>query len=72
MQGHGYFLSGPGEIRTETYSWRVPDSLEEQVYLRATLWYRRMADSQAEILGIEKRPHLLVSQDEKLVRITGK
>jgi len=63
----------PGEIRTETYSWRVPDSLgQEQVYLRATLWYRRMADSHAEILGIEKRPHLLVSQDEKLVRITGK
>jgi hypothetical protein len=63
----------PGETRTETYSWNVPEYLAgRQVRLRATLWYRRMADSHAEILGIEKRPHLLVSQDEKLVQIARK
>jgi len=63
----------PGETRTEVYSWNVPDYLAgKEVHLRATLWYRRMADSHAGILGIDKRPHLLVSQDQKRVRITGK
>lgn len=62
----------PGETRTENYSWEVPQNFAgKQVYLRATLWYRRMADSHAELLGIDKRPHLLVSQDEKIVQITA-
>jgi len=63
----------PGETRTETYSWNVPDYLEEKhVHLRATLWYRRVAGSPAEILGVEKRPHLFVWQDEKRIRIVTK
>jgi len=62
----------PGETRTEKYFWKVPQDLAgKQVYLRATLWYRRMADSHAEVLGIDKRPHLLVSQDEKIVQIAA-
>ncbi len=63
----------PGETRVEKYSWQVPEHLAgQEVRLRATLKYRRVADSHAAIMGIEKRPHLLVSQDEKVVRITGR
>ncbi len=62
----------PGETRIEKYSWQVPEGLAgQEVHLKATLWYRRMADSHAEILGIEKRPHLLVSQDVRRIRLTG-
>jgi hypothetical protein len=60
----------PGETRTERYNWEVPRNLAGQdVYLQATLWFRRMADSHADILGIERRPHLLVSEDERLVSV---
>ncbi len=34
----------PGETRVERYNWEVPSSLAgREVYLRATLWFRRMA-----------------------------
>lgn len=60
----------PEETRVEKYNWTVPAKLSgRQVKLRASLWYRRMADSHAEILGIQKRPHLLVSRDERTVKI---
>ncbi|UCD49279.1 MAG: hypothetical protein JSW27_17320 [Phycisphaerales bacterium] len=63
----------PGETRVEKYSWQVPRQWAGRaVRLRATLKYRRMADSHATIMGIEKRPHLLVSQDEKVVRIAAR
>jgi hypothetical protein len=62
----------PGETRRERYDWKVPSSLAGQdVYLKASLWYRRTADSHAEHLGIDKRPHLLVSQDERRIRVVG-
>jgi hypothetical protein len=60
----------PEETRVENYTWAVPaDMTGKQVRLRASLWYRRMADSHAELLGIKKRPHLLVSRDEKTVQV---
>ncbi|MBP8909872.1 MAG: hypothetical protein KBI32_00030 [Phycisphaerae bacterium] len=60
----------PEETRTEKYRWIVPADLAgKEVYLKASLWYRRMADSHAEHLGIDKRPHLLVSQDEKKITV---
>ncbi|MBM4028075.1 MAG: hypothetical protein FJ280_22175 [Planctomycetes bacterium] len=62
----------PGETRRERYTWNVPArQAGTEVCLRATLWYRRMADSHAEHLGIDKRPHLLVSPDEKRIQIVG-
>ena len=62
----------PGETRVEKYAWQVPPDLAgRQVHLKATLWYRRMADSHAEILDIEKRPHLLVSEDARRIQIMG-
>lgn len=63
----------PDETRTEHYIWNVPDYLAgETVHLKATLWYRRMADSHAEILGIDKRPHLLVSEDTRRIEVTAR
>ena len=60
----------PEETRREKYTWNVPAELAgKDVYLRASLWYRRMTDAHAEHLGIDKRPHLLVSQDERRIRI---
>jgi hypothetical protein len=62
----------PGETRRERYSWTVPAGWAgKEVYLKASLWYRRMADSHAEHLGIDKRPHLLVSQDERRIKVVG-
>lgn len=61
----------PDETRVETYTWTVPEFLAgREVRLKATLRYRRMADSHAEILGIKKRPHLLVSEETRRIRIT--
>jgi hypothetical protein len=60
----------PDETRVENYTWTVPAFLSgREVQLKATLWYRRMADSHADILGIDKRPHLLVSEEIKRVRV---
>jgi hypothetical protein len=60
----------PEETRVENYTWPVHKDLAgQQVKLCASLWYRRMADSHAELLGIQKRPHLLVSRDEKTVDV---
>jgi hypothetical protein len=63
----------PGETRGERYNWTVPARLAgQEVHLKASLWYRRMADSHAEHLGIDKRPHLLVSQDERRIKIVSR
>jgi len=60
----------PGETRLEKYRWNIPSEWAgREVYLKATLWYRRMADSHADHLGIDKRPHLLVSQDERRIQV---
>ena len=60
----------PGETRVETYSWTVPQDLAgKRVFLKARLWFRRMTDSHADYLGIDRRPHILVSEDEKPVKI---
>ena len=60
----------PEETREEHYAWSVPSGLSgRDVYLKASLWYRRMADSHAEHLDIDRRPHLLVSQDERRITV---
>ena len=60
----------PGETRTEKYGWKVPADLGgRKVTLKAQLWFRRMADSHADYLGIARRPHILVSEDVKPVTI---
>lgn len=59
----------PLEIREEQYEWEVPEDIkEEEVLLRAVLSYRRMPDSFADYLKIDRRPVIEVSRDE--VRMT--
>ena len=61
----------PLEIREEKYNWQVPSDIsEEAVYLRVVLNYRRMTDSFADYLKIDRRPVIEVSRDE--VRLTVK
>ena len=61
-----------GTTRKEMYRWTAPSNLSgQEVYLKASLWHRRMPDSHAEHLGIDERPHLLVSQDERRIKIVG-
>ena len=60
----------PLEKRLEHYTWAIPAHLAgETVILRAVLYYRRMADSHADYLGIERRPTLEVGRDEVRLRI---
>ena len=60
----------PLEIREENYVWRVPQNIsDESVSLRAVLNYRRMPDSYADFLKIDRRPVLEVSRDEVKIMI---
>ncbi|MBN1417197.1 MAG: hypothetical protein JXP34_00380, partial [Planctomycetes bacterium] len=62
----------PGETRVERFAWAVPeDAAGKRLYLKASLWYRRMPDSYAEFLGIAKRPHILVAEDERPVAVVA-
>lgn len=55
----------PLEEREEVYEWQVPsDFYEGKIYLRAILNYRRMPDSFADYLKIDRRPVIEVSRDE--------
>jgi len=54
----------PLEEREENYFWVVPEDLtEEELFLTAVLCYRRMPDSLADFLNIQRRPVLKVSKD---------
>ncbi len=54
----------PLEKRYEEYIWTVPDDLDEkEINLTAVLNYKRMPDSMADYLGIQRRPVLEVSRD---------
>jgi len=59
----------PLEIRKENYSFNVPENLPEEVYLQATLNYRRMPDSFADFLEIERRPVIQVARDLRRMKI---
>ncbi|MCK4966645.1 ammonia-forming cytochrome c nitrite reductase subunit c552 [bacterium] len=61
----------PLEIREEKYEWKVSvDIKKDEVFLRAVLNYRRMTDSFADYLKIDRRPVIEISRDE--VRMTVK
>ncbi len=60
----------PNEEREEHYVWSVPSSLRnDAVYLRAVLNYRRMPDSFADFLRIDRRPVIEVSKDEMKLNV---
>ncbi|NLO02255.1 MAG: hypothetical protein GX126_08065, partial [Bacteroidales bacterium] len=53
----------PLKVRTEKYRFIIPDQIEEFVYLQAKLNYRRMPDSLADNLKIERRPVIQVAKE---------
>ncbi len=59
---------GPLEVRTENYSFTVPQNLPDEVYLQAMLNYRRMPDSLADFFGIERRPVIQVAKDVRRIK----
>ena len=60
----------PLETKTEHFSWTVPEKLKgRSCTLRALLSYRRMPDSYADYLGIQRRPILEVGRDEVRIEI---
>jgi len=59
----------PLEIRNEKYSFTVPSNLEGEVFLQAKLNYRRMPDSFADFLEIERRPVIQVAKDLRRLKI---
>lgn len=59
----------PLEIRTENYSFTVPNNLDKEVFLQAKLSYRRMPDSFADFLEIDRRPVIQVAKDLRKLKI---
>jgi len=59
----------PLEIRNEKYSFTVPSNLPDEIYLQAKLNYRRMPDSFADFLEIDRRPVIQVAKDVRRLRI---
>jgi hypothetical protein len=53
----------PLEVRTEKYIFTMPEDPEGEVYLKAELNYKRMPDSFADYLGIDRRPVIRVAED---------
>jgi hypothetical protein len=61
----------PLEERFEEYIWEVPEYIDaDKIVLTAVLSYRRMPDSLADFLGIDRRPTVEVSRDEKVLEVT--
>ncbi|MCG6185954.1 multiheme c-type cytochrome [Maribellus maritimus] len=59
----------PLEIRKEKYSFKIPENLEGEVFLQAKLNYRRMPDSFADFLKIDRRPVIQVAKDLRKLKI---
>ena len=62
----------PLEIREENYTWKVPDTIAgNEVYLKAVLNYKRMPDSFADYLKIDRRPAIEVCRDKIKLIVKG-
>jgi len=60
----------PLEERMERYSFTIPNDLPQgEYYLTAVLNYRRMPDSYADYLKVERRPVIEVSRDTRKITI---
>lgn len=60
---------GPQEIRTEKYIFTMPEIMGDEIYLQAKLNYRRMPDSFADYLNIDRRPVIHVAEDIRKINI---
>lgn len=59
----------PLEIRQENYSFTVPTGIDGEVFLQAKLNYRRMPDSLADFLEIDRRPVIQVAKDIRILSV---
>lgn len=59
----------PKEPRSENYSWIIPAGATGSVSISADLNYRRMPDSMADFLGIDRRPIIKVSSASAVVSL---
>ncbi|MDD4108295.1 MAG: multiheme c-type cytochrome [Prolixibacteraceae bacterium] len=59
----------PLEVREENYNFIIPDNLRGELYLQAKMNYRRMPDSLADYLGIDRRPVIQVAKDIRKIKI---
>ncbi len=59
----------PLEIRTENYSFTIPDNLSGELFLQAKMNYRRMPDSFADFLKIDRRPVIQVAKEVREITI---
>jgi len=59
----------PNEERKERFVWTVPDDISGSIYLQAVLNYRRMPDSFADYLKIDRRPVIKVSSDKMKLNV---
>lgn len=59
----------PLEIRNEKYSFKVPGNLKGEVFIQAKLNYRRMPDSFADFLEIDRRPVIQVAKEIRKLKI---
>jgi hypothetical protein len=60
----------PLEKKREHYVWTVPERFKgKTLILRAVLNYRRMPDSYADYLNIQRRPTLEVGRDEVRIEV---
>jgi len=59
----------PLKVRREKYNFKVPDNIEGTVYLQAKLNYRRMPDSLADYLKIDRRPVIQVAKEVRKITV---
>lgn len=59
----------PREPRIENYSWEIPPEASGSLTISAVLNYRRMPDSMADFLGIDRRPIVRVNSANAVVRL---
>lgn len=59
----------PQEPRLENYSWQIPQEASGSVTISADLNYRRMPDSMADFLGIDRRPIVKVSSANAIISL---
>ncbi|RKY85757.1 hypothetical protein DRQ09_06860 [candidate division KSB1 bacterium] len=60
----------PLEVREEKYILTVPENVSDSIiYIKAVLNYRRMPDSFADFLEIDRRPAIEVSRDRVMLKV---
>jgi hypothetical protein len=59
----------PLEVRNEKFSFIVPENQKGELFLQAKLNYKRMPDSFADFLKIDRRPVIYVAKDLRKLKI---